>query len=158
MRTFLISATFAMALGSMAIASGTHSGGHGHDMMAIGAPAEGDADRTITVTMRETEDGAMVFEPTQLDFKAGETVRIVVTNEGELDHEFVMDSPDKNVEHKALMERFPEMEHDDPNAVRLEPGSTGEILWTFSNEGRFEFACLIPGHYDAGMHGPITVN
>lgn len=158
MKTLLLSATLAMALGSVAIASGTHSGGHGHDMMAIGTPADGDVDHTITVTMRETQDGAMIFEPAELDIKAGQTVRIVVTNEGEIDHEFVMDSPDKNVEHKALMERFPEMEHDDPNAVHLEPGATGDILWTFSNRGRFEFACLIPGHYEAGMHGPITVN
>lgn len=158
MKTLLLSTTLALTLGSAAFAAGTHAGGHGHDMMAIGAPADGDADRTIQVTMRETEDGAMVFEPAQLDFTAGETVRIVVTNAGELDHEFVMDSPDKNIEHKALMEKFPEMEHDDPNAVRLEPGATGEILWTFANKGTFEFACLIPGHYDAGMHGPITVN
>lgn len=158
MKTLLLSTTLAITLGSAAFAAGTHAGGHGHDMMAIGTPAIGDADRTINVTMRETKDGAMVFEPAQLDFTAGETIRIVVTNAGELDHEFVMDSPDKNIEHKALMEKFPEMEHDDPNAVRLEPGATGEILWTFANKGTFEFACLIPGHYDAGMHGPITVN
>jgi uncharacterized cupredoxin-like copper-binding protein len=56
------------------------------------------------------------------------------------------------------MEEFPEMEHDDPNAVRLEPGATGEILWTFSNTGTFEYACLILGHYEAGMYGPATVN
>jgi uncharacterized cupredoxin-like copper-binding protein len=158
MKKTLLSTTFVLALTGMAMAAGTHTGGHGHDKMAIGAPAKGAADRTVEVTMRETEDGEMVFEPAQLDFKAGETVRIVVTNAGELDHEFVMDSPVKNIEHKALMEKFPEMEHDDPNAVRLEPGATGEILWTFSNKGTFEFACLIPGHYDAGMHGPLIVN
>ncbi len=158
MKTLLLSTTLSLALSGAAMAAGTHAGGHSHEMMAIGEPAVGEATRTIEVTMRETDDGAMVFEPAQLDFSEGETVRIVVTNEGELDHEFVMDSPDKNIEHKALMEKFPEMEHDDPNAVHLEPGATGEILWTFSNQGTFEFACLIPGHYDVGMHGPITVN
>ena len=158
MKTILLTTTFVMSFGGVALAAGTHAGGHGHDMMAIGAPAKGAALRTVEVAMRETEDGAMVFEPARLDFNAGETVRIVVTNVGELDHEFVMDSPEKNVEHKALMEKFPEMEHDDPNAVRLEPGAKGEILWTFTNKGTFEFACLIPGHYAAGMHGPLIVN
>ncbi|MEO9960025.1 MAG: hypothetical protein ABJF07_06990, partial [Nisaea sp.] len=56
-----------------------------------------------------------------------------------------------------VMERFPEMEHADPNSISLQPGETGEILWTFTNTGDFEFACLIPGHYESGMHGPLTV-
>ncbi|NDW02705.1 plastocyanin/azurin family copper-binding protein, partial [Salipiger sp. PrR002] len=30
--------------------------------------------------------------------------------------------------------------------------------WTFGEPGTFEFACLLPGHYEAGMHGPLTVN
>ena len=51
-----------------------------------------------------------------------------------------------------------DMEHDDPISVRLDPGMEGEVIWTFANEGSFEFACLIPGHYESGMHGPITVN
>jgi len=56
------------------------------------------------------------------------------------------------------LEKFPEMEHDDPNAVRLEPGEEAEIIWTFGEAGTFEFACLLPGHYEAGMHGPIIIN
>ena len=61
-------------------------------------------------------------------------------------------------EHKELMNEFPEMEHDDPNAVRLAPGEKGEIIWTFANAGSFQFACLIPCHYEAGMHGALSVN
>jgi uncharacterized cupredoxin-like copper-binding protein len=68
-----------------------------------------------------------------------------------------MDSPEAILEHKVLMERFPEMEHDDPNAIRLQPGARGEIIWTFSKAGEFAFGCLIPGHYEAGMKGDITV-
>jgi Cu/Ag efflux protein CusF len=77
---------------------------------------------------------------------------------GELEHELVVDTVAKNEEHKALMEKFPEMEHEDPNAIRLAPGETGEFIWTFANTGTFQFACLIPGHMEAGMHGPITVS
>ena len=132
--------------------------GPGHDEMAVGMP--GDAahvDRTVEISMLETDEGEMLFEPRDLAFTEGETVRLVITNIGEQEHEFVLDTPEANQEHKDLMARFPEMEHDDPNAVRLQPGEEGEIVWTFANEGTFEFACLIMGHYESGMHGPVVV-
>jgi FtsP/CotA-like multicopper oxidase with cupredoxin domain len=94
----------------------------------------------------------------RVTFKAGETVQFTITNDGEAEHEFVMDTMGNNAKHKEMMEKFPEMEHDDPNAVRLQPGEQGTIIWTFANTGAFEFACLIPGHYEAGMHGALTVN
>lgn len=140
-----------------ALAGGTHAHGHG-DEMAIGAPGESSAlTRTVEVTMRETDDGRMIFEPAHIDVAEGETVRFEIANAGVLDHEFVMDTHDAVMKHKAQMEKFPEMIHDDPNAVRLAPGETGEIVWSFTNAGAFTFACLIPGHFDAGMHGPLTV-
>ena len=151
-------AVAALVLPGALLAEGTHEGGHGHVAMAIGAPANGAPDRTIEIRMSETDNGAMIFEPATLDVSAGEIVRLKITNDGESPHEFVMDTMPMIEEHKALMERFPEMEHDDPNAVRLEPGETGEILWTFGKAGQFQFACLLPGHYDAGMHGPLTIN
>lgn len=110
--------------------------------------------------MKEDYDADLVFvyEPKELTFKAGETVRLHIVNKGEEVHEFVMDTMEANAEHKAMMEKFPEMEHDDPNAVRLEPGEEAEIIWTFGEAGSYEFACLIPGHYEGGMHGPLTIN
>lgn len=132
--------------------------GDGHDaQMAIGKPAVDHDARMVMVSMKETDDG-MVFEPSALTFKVGETIKIMLSNAGELEHEFVMNTPEEILEHKTMMERFPEMEHDDPNSVRLDAGASGEIFWTFTNAGSFEFACLIPGHYEAGMHGPILVN
>ncbi|CAG1012191.1 MAG: cupredoxin family protein [Rhizobiaceae bacterium] len=140
-------------------AAGNHSGGHGEaGMMAIGKPGKrADASRTVTITMMERGDGGMVFEPASLGVAAGETLRLKFVNKGELDHEFVMDVHEGIMEHKELMERFPEMEHDDPNSIRLAPGATGEIVWTFAKAGDFGFACLIPGHYDSGMKGDIKV-
>lgn len=137
--------------------------GHGNGQMAIGMPAMHghEPTRTIDVIMREDYDkGApFVFEPSsEMTFSEGETVRLRITNMGEETHEFVMDSMAQNAEHKELMAKFPEMEHDDPNAVRLEPGEEAEILWTFNRAGNFEFACLLPGHYEGGMHGALTVN
>jgi len=146
-----------LALASPALASGTHDGGH-DAMMAIGKAGEAaKVKRTVTITMLENEDGEMLFEPALLKVKAGETVRMMFVNKGETDHEFVMDGHDELMTHKDLMQEFPEMEHDDPNAIRLAPGEKGEIIWTFAKAGGFHFGCLIPGHYESGMKGDITV-
>lgn len=174
-------AVLAIALSpTLVLAAGTQSGGHGHDEtkpatahghsddhphghedgMAVGKPAEAGPTRTIKVVMKEDYEGdnVYIFDQKELTFAAGETVRLHIVNEGEEVHEFVMDTMEANAKHKELMAKFPEMEHDDPNAVRLEPGQEAEILWTFANSGTFEFACLLPGHYEAGMHGALIVN
>ena len=116
------------------------------------------AKRTVNITMRETEDGKMLFEPKVLTFRKGETVILNFTNKGETDHEFVMDTEDKVQEHKIVMEKNPDMEHADDNSLRLAPGAKGQIIWTFAKSGPFSFACLIPGHYEMGMHGKMKVN
>ena len=142
---------------SPTLASGTHDGGH-DAMMAIGKAGQAaKVKRTVTITMMENDDGHMLFKPASLKVKAGETVRLKFVNKGETDHEFVMDGHDEIMKHKDLMQKFPEMEHDDPNAIRLAPGAKGEIIWTFAKAGGFEFACLIPGHYESGMRGDISV-
>lgn len=179
MKTQLLTTALILALASPVYASGSHTGGHedetkktedgshghtedhgdeGHHEMAAGMPGMADmVTRTIEVSMIETDDGDMIFEPKSLEIVAGETVRFAIQNKGELEHEFVLDSIKENAKHKAVMAEFPEMEHDDPNSVRLEEGQSGEIIWSFTNTGTFEFACLIPGHYESGMHSSIEV-
>ncbi|UMA66244.1 cupredoxin family protein [Roseivivax marinus] len=150
----------ALALGlgatsAWAAGSGDHS--HGHEGHAMGRPGtEAEVSRVVEIAMIET-DGGMAFEPSSLEVAQGETLRLAVRNAGVLPHEIVLDTPEKNAEHGALMEKFPEMEHDDPHALKLEPGAEGDLIWTFETAGTFEFACLIPGHAEAGMRGPITV-
>lgn len=140
-----------------ALAAGTHSGGH-DGMIEIGKPGEkAQAKRTVNIVMRDKDDGSMVFEPARMQVRQGETLRLRFLNKGEQDHEFVMDTNKTIMEHKETMAKFPEMEHDDPNAIRLAAGASGEIVWTFANTGEFTFACLIPGHYEAGMKGDIKV-
>ena len=139
-----------------ALAGPGHSGSH--EEMAVGKPGEAEAaTRTVSIKMMETDDG-MAFEPEKLAVKQGETIRFKIENVGLLEHEFVLDTQAKNQEHREVMKKFPEMEHDDPNSVRLMPDADGEIVWTFTNEGTFEFACLIPGHYESGMHSVVQVN
>lgn len=103
--------------------------------------------------MRDT----MRFVPDYIDVKRGETIRFVVKNNGKLKHEMVLGSAKELKEHAALMQKFPEMEHVDPNQVSVDPGKTGELIWQFTKAGKFDFACLHPGHFDAGMVGKIGV-
>jgi uncharacterized cupredoxin-like copper-binding protein len=87
----------------------------------------------------------------------GEAVRFVVRNSGRMRHEMVIGTRDELAKHAAMMARFPDMEHDEAYMVHVDPGKTGEIVWHFNRAGSFEFACLIAGHYEAGMRGTITV-
>jgi uncharacterized cupredoxin-like copper-binding protein len=111
------------------------------------------AKRTIEVTM--TDD--MRFIPDKIDVMEGETVRLVHRNQGKMLHEFVLGTKRELEEHAALMLKFPNMEHDEPYMAHVPPGKKGEIIWTFNRPGDFDFACLVPGHYQAGMAGKVEV-
>jgi uncharacterized cupredoxin-like copper-binding protein len=112
-----------------------------------------EARRTIMIDMTD----AMRFTPDTFSVQEGETVRFIVRNAGRMLHEMVIGTPDELAKHAAMMARFPNMEHDEAYMVHVDPGKTGEIVWHFNRAGSFEFACLIAGHYEAGMRGTITV-
>ena len=99
----------------------------------------------------------MRYRPDRLVVKKGEQVRFIIQNKGVLRHEFTLASVQDNNKHAEIMKKYPDMEHDDPNGKTVDPGKTAEILWRFSKSGTFEFACLIPGHREAGMHGTVAV-
>ena len=128
---------------------------HGaHEHFAAGEPGDPKKPfRVVKITM--LEDGKkMLFEPAVVEVRLGEQVRFEIFNEGSWNHEFVLAS--ETAKH-AMMKKFPDMEHADPNALRLSPFASGAILWKFTKRGAFEYACLIPGHLEAGMHGQVVV-
>ena len=126
-------------------------GGHAE---ALGEPGDQKARaRTIAVTMSDE----MRFTPSRFIVAKGETIRFEVKNIGRLKHEMVLGTIEELKEHAVLMQKFPEMEHDDPNAVGVEPGQTGVLLWKFTKVGEFDFGCLVPGHFEANMRGKISV-
>ena len=150
-----VSSTMAVAHddpGHGAKKTGGHA--HTHDSAAIGVAGDrAKADRTIDVDMSD----AMRFNPASIAVRQGETIRFVVKNSGALKHEFVLGTEHELKEHYELMKKFPEMEHADPNMVTVAPGKTGEVVWRFTRSGKVDFACLQPGHYDAGMRGVVSV-
>lgn len=152
-----------------ALAAGDHAGGHGggHDMKemhgdpheeghdaGIGMPGKAaDVTRTIMVTM----DDSMHFVPDDITVKAGETIRFFAKNTGKMTHEMVIGSMAELTEHAEMMRQMPGMQHEEPNMVTLKPGQRGGIIWTFDTPGTVDFACLVPGHLEAGMVAKVTV-
>jgi uncharacterized cupredoxin-like copper-binding protein len=128
-----------------------------HEHFAAGEPGDPKKPfRVVKVSM--LEDGKkMLFEPSVVEVRLGEQIRFEIFNEGSWNHEFVLATEAANRKHAELMKKFPDMEHADPNALRLSPFAGGAILWKFTKRGTFEFACLIPGHLEAGMHGSVIV-
>ena len=138
--------------------SGQASAHTGHEETAYGKPGDPKKPaRVVQVVMRE-QDGKMLFNPDRIRIRKGEQIRFQLRNNGEIDHEFVVGTLEANLKHMKEMEKNPDMEHDDPNAKRLKPKTTGEIVWQFTRAGTFDFSCMIPGHREAGMFGTIVVD
>ncbi len=172
----------ALSASSAAFAAGQHRGGHGHSSgghghaEAIGEPGKASAvSRTIDIVMIDNR-----YMPEKVSVKKGETVRFRITNKGEFVHEFNIGTAAMHKAHQKEMAmmfehgvleadkihrdrmkmKMPDghsMEHNDPNSALLEPGKTADIVWKFPADGTLEFACNIPGHYESGMTGPITL-
>ncbi|MBN7769098.1 cupredoxin domain-containing protein [Marinobacter daepoensis] len=164
-----------LSVSATAGAAGNHGNGH-HTANSGEAGKASEASRTITVEMYDN-----YYEPESISVKPGETVRFVVENKGNLVHEFNIGTPGMHEAHQKEMQMMVEhgviqggtlnhdmmnmemgnghsMKHDDPNSVLLEPGQREEIVWTFSGANAIEFACNVPGHYQAGMYGDIEIN
>jgi len=149
----LVSATGALAHDDKKHVMKEEQGADGH-AAALGKPGDpGKVNRTVTVEMNDT----MRFRPDNIQVKRGETIRFIVRNTGKVKHEMVLGTIKELREHAELMRKFPEMEHADPNQVSVEPGKTGELVWQFTKAGTFDFACLVPGHFEAGMVGKVRV-
>ncbi|WP_313951781.1 cupredoxin family protein [Accumulibacter sp.] len=144
---------------ALALAAGDHQGGHAMhgdpQASAVGqAGKAADVTRTVEVSM----DDSMRFVPDKVTVKAGETVRFFLKNVGKVPHEMVIGSMAELKEHAEMMRKFPTMEHEEPNMITLKPRQRGGLIWKFDQPGSVDFACLVPGHMEAGMIGKVTVS
>ena len=159
---------------TLALAAGDH-GGHDHGAagdqqkpgMADMSHASHDAhnsttgkpgdpakvNRVIEVSM----DDSMRFTPAAIQVKTGETIRFLITNSGKLTHEMVLGSMAELKEHAEMMRSMPDMQHAEANMISLKAGQRGGIVWQFEKAGMVDFACLVPGHMEAGMVGTVKV-
>jgi uncharacterized cupredoxin-like copper-binding protein len=147
---------FAMSVGlivAMIAVPGFALAHEGHPDFSAGEPGNPKKPaRTIKVVMKE-----MMFEPSLIEVRKGEQIRFVLENDGTEDHEFMLATVAENRKHGELMKKYPDMQHDDHNGKRIPPHAQRELLWRFTKAGEFEYACLIPTHYEFGMFGKVVV-
>ena len=150
-------AAMLLSAGAGPAVAGAGPKGHSHTHFNAGAPGDPKKPfRVIEVTALEGS-GTMAFDPPRIQVVKGEQIKFVIKNDGALDHEFMLDTVEANAKHAKEMEKNPEMEHDDPNGKRVQPKKAAELIWRFTKLGTFEYACMIPGHYQAGMKGVVEV-
>lgn len=155
---YLIVAVAALLVSATAQAHGPQAHGHGSNLEMVetefgrtGDPKK--VTRTVDIEMLDT----MRFKPDSITVRQGDTLRLRVRNAGKVLHELVIGTDKELQEHAELMKKHPDMEHDEPYMAHIDPGKRGEIVWQFTRTGDFKFACLIPGHFEAGMVGTIKV-
>jgi uncharacterized cupredoxin-like copper-binding protein len=149
----LMTAALAIAiLSALPLTARSHDQ-HAHHGYAAGEPGDPKKPaRTVQVEMSE-----MAYAPLRIEVKRGEQIRFAIRNVGKEEHEFLLATTEENLKHAEEMKNNPQMQHDDPNGVRLAPEKSAEIVWKFTKAGTFEYSCLIPGHRDGGMIGQIVV-
>ena len=135
--------------------SGHGHEGSGHAASPAGAPGMArNVSRTIHVKMLDS----MRFEPSSFKVKSGETVKFVVSNAGQLPHEFGIGTAEEQNAHAEMMLADPEMKHGDGGVITVQPGKVGTLIWRFGKAGDYEVGCQVPGHYPAGMKARIVVS
>nr|WP_315396941.1 cupredoxin family protein [uncultured Duganella sp.] len=149
----LIAVVLTLALATVAGAGPQDKKEPSHAGREGGNPPAAKVTRSVSVNMNDT----MRFMPSSISVKQGEVIRFVVKNSGKLKHEMVIGSASELKEHAQLMTKFPGMEHAEANQVTLAPGEAGAIIWKFDKAGTVNFACLQPGHFEAGMKGQVVV-
>lgn len=159
MKKHLVFLAALLALPAAALAQHKHAHDHKHDHASFAAGEPGDPKKPAKIVQVEMfeKDGKMLFAPGRLEVKRGDQIKFMLRNTGELEHEFLLGTAAENIEHAEEMKKKPEMVHDEPNGKRLAPKQSAEIVWRFTKAGEFEYACLIPGHREAGMIGVVVV-
>lgn len=89
----------------------------------------------------------LLFSPTVVSVRQGETITFRITNTGQAEHEFKV-GPMKDV-----FDDVPST----PEVAGITPGSTKSLTYTFTGTGPYAFACHAPGHFENGMFGFVNV-
>jgi uncharacterized cupredoxin-like copper-binding protein len=135
-----------------------HGHSHGNDQghTDSAAPLAQVVSRSIDVRMDDT----MRFAPDTLQVQVGETIRFVVHNAGKVAHELVLGTDADIRAHAEDMKKGTDHSHSHAGAaaISVAPGQTGELVVTFPKTGTLQMACLIPGHFEAGMKGQLKVS
>jgi len=144
-----------LCVGSV-FAGGGHKHAHSSEGSNVGLPtADSEATTTIHVNMMDSMRYEFSPEP---NIKSGDVVTFVITNKGKVPHEFSIGDEKEQLSHREMMQKMPDMVHEDGNTVSLQPGESKSLTWKFTGDSEVVFACNVPGHFEAGMVHRVTLN
>ena len=161
--------TILVGTGAFTVSSALYAAGsqghHNHDLkdhpmphhsrVLTGKPGKAEhVDRTLSITMHDS----MRYNLEELHVTSGETIRFVIINQGKIPHEFTIGDHQSLLAHRDMMRQMPDMHHEEENAITLNAGERGELIWTFGSSTNMQAACLLPGHYEAGMKMEIRLH
>ena len=90
------------------------------------------------------------FEPSSWTVKAGEEVTLSITNNGAVDHDWVLLG--------SMITAPADGEKDVIFEAEVAPGQTEEVTFTApATPGEYQVICEIAGHLEAGMEGKLIV-
>jgi uncharacterized cupredoxin-like copper-binding protein len=118
-----------------------------------GGAASGGSPVQVQVTLHDFS-----IDSSLTTFSVGVPYHFVVTNKGAVDHEFAIMPPEQGAQGSET--QLPSTALAGILGKDLTPGATKTLDYTFTKAapaGSLEFACHLPGHYEAGMHTPIVV-
>lgn len=147
------------AFSTQAFAASDGHAHHHHDMKTplseVGKPANASqANKVIHVDLLDS----MKFEfKERMTIKQGDIVKFIVTNQGEIDHEFSVGSEEEQKAHLEMMKQMPDMVHNDGTTITVKPRETKVLTWQFTKKAEVMFACNIPAHFEAGMHHKMLI-
>jgi len=123
-------------------------------LVGVAAASRGAAARATNGAVRITIHYS-TFDPSALAVQPGETVRFVIVNTDPIDHEFILG--DERVQ--LVHEKGTEAHHAPrPGEISIAAGETVVTTYTFPKaSGSLIFGCHLPGHYDFGMRGIVTI-
>ncbi len=123
-----------------------------------GSASGGQPTRTIEIEMVD-----VAFKPASLEVKRNETVRFVFVNNGQMAHDAFVGDADAQADHEKEMQDDGNGDHGndhrqgESDALTVKPGESGELIYTFHEQGKIEIGCHQPGHYESGMKVAVTV-
>lgn len=129
----------------------------GHASVPDGFGVSGDRARaTRTVHIRANDRGQ--FNPSQLTVRSGETVELVLHNDGAVAHELVIGDRAHQAEYARIVAGMPDTRHEHDNVLVVDPGDARSLVWMFGKASPLELACHLNGHYQAGMRVEVQVD
>jgi uncharacterized cupredoxin-like copper-binding protein len=114
------------------------------------AAPEGTGEERVRVGIEHS-----AFSLERSTFGSGEEVTFVIRNNDPIAHEFIIGDAEVHERHEEGSQRHHHGRI--PGEISVPAGTTRTTTFRFDAEGDVLYACHLPGHFDYGMRGVVSV-